>query len=170
MTSSTSHVGLVALLLIAAIADVRCRRIPNAMCAALLACGAVVSLADPAAPRIGSAVAAVGLVFSIAFVTWSLRLCGGGDAKLATAAAVWVGLSRLPQFALATALCGGVLSVAAYMAASAGARRAVRANLTASLALGTLSIPGPREPGRIKVPYGVAIAAGTLYAVLGVTA
>ena len=168
MTSSSSHVGLVALLLAAAVADVRCRRIPNSVCLALLACGTVASLVDPVAPRITSSAAAVGLVFAIAFVTWSLRLCGGGDAKLAAAAAAWVGLSRLPHFALATALGGGVLSVVAYMAASAAARRAVRANLTASFALGTLSIPGPREPGRVKVPYGVAIAAGTLYAVLGV--
>ena len=79
MISSATHVGLVALLAGAAVADVRCRRIPNAVCLGLLACGAVASLVDPAAPRITSSAAAVGLVFAIA---WLIPQIGAGPAMI----------------------------------------------------------------------------------------
>jgi prepilin peptidase CpaA len=155
------------LLLAAAWADVRSRRIPNALPLALLPCGAAVCLLDPLAPPLVSSIAAFGVVLALGILGWRLRLCGGGDAKLAAAAATWVGLSRLPAFALATALVGGALSVGCYVLSAADARRAIRANFFAPRAPGTPSLVAAPSRGRIAVPYGVAISAGALYAVLG---
>jgi len=167
ITSPASHVGCVALLLGAAVADVHWRRIPNVLTVALLLCGAGTSLLDPAAPRFFSSAAASAVVLLAATLAWRLRLCGGGDTKLAAAAAAWVGLSGLPTFAVATAFAGGVLSVTCYALSAAGARRAMRANLFAATALGPSALVGAPSPSRISVPYGAAIAAGALYAVLG---
>lgn len=167
MILSISHVLLVALLLGAAIADVRSRRIPNALTVTLLLCGAAVSLLDPAAPRFFSGSIAFAAVFVIATAAWRAGLCGGGDAKLASAVAIWVGISRVPVFALATALAGGLLAIACYALSAASARRAIRASLVAISALGPAAL-APSSPGnRVSVPYGVGIAAGALYAVLG---
>lgn len=163
-----SQAALIALLLGAAASDLRRRRIPNALSVALLLSGAAASLLDSGAPRFISSVAAFAVVFTAAFLAWRLRLCGGGDAKLASAAAAWVGISRLPVFAVATALAGGALAVGCFVMSSAGARRAIRANLVAASVLGpnALAAEGVGH-GRVPVPYGVAIAAGALYAVLG---
>ncbi len=122
---------------------------------------------DPAAPRFTSSAAAFATVFAAATFAWRLGLCGGGDAKLAAAAATWVGLSRLPAFALATALAGGALSLACYALSASAARRTMRASLFAASALGPSAAIAAPSPGRRSVPYGVAIAAGALYAVLG---
>jgi prepilin peptidase CpaA len=161
------HSLLVTLLLAAAWADVRHRRIPNALTVSLLVCGASVSSLDPDAPRFISSAAAFGAVLIPAIFAWRLRVCGGGDAKLAAAAAMWVGLSRLPAFALATALAGGAVSATCYVLSAASARRAMRANLFAP-ALGSSVLMAEPSRSRLSVPYGIAIGAGTLYAVLGV--
>jgi prepilin peptidase CpaA len=156
----------VALLLGAAIADVRWRRIPNTFTLALLVCGAAASLSRAAAPPFLSSATAFGVVFLSSMVAWRLRLCGGGDAKLAAAAATWVGLSRLPQFAFGTAIAGGLVSIVSYALSFAVARRASRVTCTATPGP-TALIDIPRR-ARVSVPYGTAIALGALYAVFGV--
>jgi prepilin peptidase CpaA len=167
LASPASQISCTALLLAAGVADTCWRRIPNALTVALLVCGAAVSALDPAGPRLMSSVAAAGLVLAIGLTAWRLRLCGGGDAKLATAAAAWVGFSRLPSFAVATALAGGAVAVLVYALTWADARRVTRANLIPLPPPGSLApvtVPSIRH---VSVPYGAAIAAGALYAVLG---
>ena len=46
------------------------------------------------------------------FTMFSLGWIGGGDAKLAAAAALWIGWGSLLDFGLSTAIYGGVLTVA----------------------------------------------------------
>jgi prepilin peptidase CpaA len=167
VSSILPHALLGTLLFAAAWADVRGRRIRNAMTVSLFLCGAAVSLLDPAAPRFFSSLAASGVVLVPLTLAWRLRLCGGGDAKLAAAAATWVGLSRLPLFAVATAVAGGALSITCYALSAASARRAMRVNLFAASGLGPSAVDSAPSAGRISVPYGAAVAAGALYAVLG---
>ena len=69
---------------------------------------------------------------------------GGGDAKLLAAASLWFGFENLLPFLAATALAGGVLSLA-YLAFSA-----------ARVGLGQDTVIAR------NVPYGAAIAAGGL--------
>ena len=112
-----AHLVFGTLLLMAAVTDLRARRIPNLLTVAVLACGAVGSSVDPAAPRLSSSLGAFALVLLVGTLGWRMRLWGAGDAKLAAAVAAWAGLPRLPSFAFATALTGGVLSVTSRIAA-----------------------------------------------------
>jgi len=78
--------------------------------------------------------------------------CGGGDAKLLAAIALWVGVDQLPTYVLETALAGGMLAIVFSL-------------------LRSVPLPSPllgqdwavrlhrRDAG---VPYGIALAAGAL--------
>jgi prepilin peptidase CpaA len=142
------------LLVWAALCDVRSMLIPNRIPALLAAgfapaawlCGAPVEMI---AFHLGVGLAALG----VCFVLFQLNLMGGGDAKLIAAAAVWTGPAALVSFLLAMCLAGGLLSLALI-----AGRRAALAGMPA---------PGPLERllrGETHAPYGVAIAAGGLWA------
>lgn len=158
----------VALLAWAGVADIRSRRIPNLLNVLLFIGGVGASILGSAAPPAISSLGAFGLVLVVSVVLWQVGLCGGGDAKLAAAAATWVGLARLPTFALVTALAGGGLAILCCVLSTAGARRAIRANLFVAASLGPSAMTARSSSSGVSVPYGVAIAIGAAWAVLGV--
>jgi prepilin peptidase CpaA len=149
------HASLLCLLLAAAAAsDVAARRIPNALPLgiAVLGIASQVQLGGVRAALLAAGAAA--LVFALLLFPWSRRTLGGGDVKLAAACAAWTGWEHLPAFFLATAVVGGLVSMATAVEAL---RRA-----TAS-ASGVAPIEAAR-PRRARVPYSVAIAAGAVIA------
>ena len=96
-----------ALLLLAAVSDVRSFRIPNAI-SLLVAAGALL-LAFPASPGEAlSRAASLGLVGVITGALWLRGLLGGGDLKLLAACALWIPLGQLPAFAMAFGLASVV--------------------------------------------------------------
>ena len=101
-----------------------------------------------------SAVTAVlALVAGIGF--FAMRWCGGGDAKLFAACALWLGWPAVLPFLMATGVIGGGLALGLVLA-----RKAM---------LGGLVATGPAWLGRLlepeeALPYGVAIALGALVA------
>jgi prepilin peptidase CpaA len=165
---SASGAVFTGLLALAAYTDLRSRRIPNAAVAALLACG------------IAQAMVAVGpwpgLLFAIkgmllGFALWlPLHLAGAvgaGDVKLAAAASSWLGVSGAIHAWVAGALAGGVLAVVVIARLDAWRRTATNLGLIfVSLRAGRLAVPVPTASDR-GLPYGVAIAAGALFAMLG---
>lgn len=129
------------LLVAAATTDMLERRIPNALAAGLAGVGlARIALdlaggggAGPAAADLAAATA----LFLLGATAFRLGLLGGGDVKLAAAAALWTGAALVLPFLMATALAGGALAV------------------------GFLALALLRRDGRkIALPYGIAIAAG----------
>src|SRR5262249_19821139 len=82
---------------------------------------------------------------------FSMRLVGGGDAKLLAAASLWLGFDAVPTLLTYVALFGGVLAllILAYRAVPAGAL---------PLPGWALRLHGKGQP----MPYGVAIGAGAL--------
>jgi prepilin peptidase CpaA len=143
-----------AILLWAAVSDIRKRIIPNTAVLALLAvflpwAGLVLGFG----PALLSALAAAVIAFAVTFALYALKTIGAGDSKLFAAAALFCGLGYLPLFALATVLAGGV--IAAISLASRPQRAMVM-----------LSMKGKGDWGR-GVPYGVAIAAGALVVMWG---
>ncbi|GAB2967424.1 prepilin peptidase [Frigoribacterium salinisoli] len=143
------------------VADVRRRRLPNALVASgalglLASCLAVLGAAPGGAVTVLRAVAAA---TAVGVLLVAVAICGGlgmGDAKLA---AVLTGAAALldpagPLLAgLVTAVCGGVSAVAV---AARGRRRAARA------------LPDP--PRSLAVPYGPALLAGWWAVALAETA
>jgi prepilin peptidase CpaA len=94
----------------------------------------------------GLAVLAAGLAL------FARGLVGGGDAKLAAVAALWLGLDRLADFALLSSLLGGAVTLATL----AFRRMPLPTGLADKVQAMRLHQP---DGG---VPYGIALAAAAL--------
>ncbi|TCS64025.1 A24 family peptidase [Varunaivibrio sulfuroxidans] len=150
---SVFAVVFAALLVYGALCDIRALRIPNwvslALAGAFLPAAVVVGMGGRAiAIHYGIAI----LVLALLSVLFALGVLGGGDVKLFSAAAVWMGGSHLPIFALSVALAGGGLSALILIG-----RAWLRAGKGCPAWLAPRLAPGG------AAPYGVAIAAGGLY-------
>ena len=138
-------VALAAILIVAAVIDVRTFTISNRLNAAI-ALGAPLywlSLAMNPWPGVAIQLAAGGFVFLILAGAFYAGLMGGGDVKLAAAIALWFPPGATVKFLMWMAVAGGVLTL----------------GILAWHRIG-------RRDGRPKIPYGVAIASGALF-VLG---
>lgn len=145
-----------AVLCAAALKDVISFTIPNWMSAVLLALFPVAALACGLPAGAAAQHAAIGGAALLAGMgMFALNWMGGGDAKLLSVSALWLGLGAMPEFLLATAVAGGFLALGLL-----SARKAYQL------------LPAPAVPGWVEallspkgdVPYGVALAAGALYA------
>lgn len=97
-----------------------------------------------------------GVVLIAGFGLFALQLVGGGDAKLAAAAALWAGSDNILPFLIVASLAGGLLAAAVLL------WRAAFPQLEGEPAhenLGTRLKKGLKTP----VPFGVAIAAAGLF-------
>ena len=137
--------ALSCVLALAAVSDVRRRRIPNWTVLAVIglfvvwaACGAWTGAI--------SAVEAAGVAFVVSVGLYACKVLGAGDSKLFTAVALFAGVGYLPLLIVATTLTGGVI---ALVSLAARPRRA----------LVMFTMRGKGDWGR-GVPYGVAIAIG----------
>lgn len=132
-------------LLVAAVTDLRTRRIANwlngaiALCAPLFWWASGMALWPDVAIQIGVAAAALAALT----VLFAVRAMGGGDVKLLAALALWVPPSLFLQLLVVMALLGGILTLVF------GAWHIMR-----------------RQRDRAAIPYGMAIAAAGLW-VLG---
>lgn len=168
--------GFMALLLVAAVTDLRARRIPNWLTAGIAALYPVYVLTSPQPVAWPSALGLGVVVLMLGAALFARRLMGGGDVKLITSVSLWAGVAQLPLFALVTSLVGGVLALAtlwyqrwapavdahlAVLGINLRPRPAARAPQSgAAPAPGAPPQPGTSEPATL--PYGVAIAAGGL--------
>jgi prepilin peptidase CpaA len=158
--------ALVAVVLIGAVVDARSRRIPNG----LTATAVVMALALRALVGSGALVdGLLGAALALALLVplFAMGGVGGGDAKLLVAVGAFLGPKGFIVAVLATAVTGGLMSLA----------YAVRRGVILPLLLHTGGLlkyvftggrGGERRtlesPGALSIPYGVAIAAGALFA------
>lgn len=151
------------LLVMAAVGDVRTRRIPNKLVVTigllgLLYSSAVQPVIPGAARGFGGIVVGLGCWLPFYALSW----VGAGDVKLFAAAGAWLGPMRALEGAIISALAGAILAVA-WMVRSRGMRDTAQ---TLGMAAGSPSILSPgdkRSPGS-KLPYGIAIAFGAIWA------
>ena len=105
------------LMAFAAASDLFTMTIPNRVSVLLLAGFAVMAgVVGMPLNMIGMHLLAGAVVFAVCFVFFACGWMGGGDAKLATATAVWIGWSNLLQYAALAALLGGLLTLGLLMA------------------------------------------------------
>jgi len=163
--------------LAAAAFDLRSRRIPNRLTGATLACGIVWAVF--AAGWAGLGDGALGCVLlAFPYVLLFIFAGGGaGDAKIMGAIGMWLGV-RGGAFVLASVALSGVLL--GFIWAAATGRLAPALENMASISKGVLGAAGSRGtlsdarfglpvPSSMqKIPYGLAIAAGTVFAALAV--
>jgi Flp pilus assembly protein protease CpaA len=168
--------ALVALLALAALIDLRERRIPNWLTGGVAALYPVYVLASPMGIAWLSSLAVAGAVFVFGFVLFARQLIGGGDVKLIAAMTLWTGLDHLVLFALVTSLAGGGLALGslwyrrwhgvidAHLAALGWNLAPVRMQHAGGAApeAGDDTVSPSMDPVPHTLPYGVAIAAGGL--------
>src|SRR5713101_457952 len=168
MNSAQFIAALAAVLAVsAAVSDFKERRIPNrltypAMVAGLLLQGALHGWRGMLLGAGG------GLLFGGVFLLFHLiKAIGAGDVKLAAALGCIVGPSASLQVLFATALAGGVLAIV-FMVLSGRIVQTLRNTLWvvafhAQHGLQTHPMVNLDNPGALRMPYGLAFAAGTLY-------
>ena len=143
-----------ALLLTAAVSDVRALRIPNWINFAIVALYPVYVLAAPRPTDwlLASAIAAA--VLTVGLPLFILNLVGGGDVKFLTAVSLWAGPAWILDLLLVMSLTGGVVAVLMMS----------RVRPSFALLFDACGLTRARDSLLNDVlPYGVAIAAGGAY-------
>lgn len=138
----------------AAANDLLTMLIPNRISQALIASFGLMALAGGLGPMEIALHAAAGVAtLCAAFLMFSLRLIGGGDAKLAAATALWIGFDHLVAYALTASAIGGVLTLAIIVA---------RSEPVLPAQLGRLPFACRLHDNKTGVPYGIALASAAL--------
>jgi Flp pilus assembly protein protease CpaA len=169
--------GLLTLLVLAALTDLRERRIPNWLTASTAALYPVYLVLSPVPTGWLGALGLALLIGVIGLALFARQLIGGGDVKLIAAISLWAGLEHFAVFALVTTLTGGAMALAtlwlqrwnpliqAHLAGfgvAAGGRHesATRADPPSA------GEPGSARPVPATLPYGIAIAVGGVAVVI----
>ena len=135
----------------AALFDLATRRIPDAFALAIVAGFALAAVSGAiGTSALAGHLGAGAMVFAGAAALFFAGWMGGGDVKLMSAAALWIGAGGTPRFLVLVALAGGVVALAVI---------AVRLLVRDPRAV--LRRAFDSEEG---LPYGVAIAASALIA------
>ncbi len=136
--------GLAIALLIAAFTDLRSRMIYNWLNIAIAVSAPLFWWASGLAlwPDLAIQIATAAAVFAVFAGLFAVGAMGGGDVKLLTALALWIPPTTFLQLLVVMAIAGGALTIVM------GAWHVAR-----------------RQRDRLKIPYGVAIAAGGLWVI-----
>jgi len=154
------------LTVLAAVEDLRTRRIPNLITGPAFLLGLLVHLVV-GGPRAGFvALAAAVLAGGILLPGWLMKFMGAGDVKLMAAIGAWLGTPRLALFAaLFSLIAGGVISLVVAARLGILARTVRNAALLLPKAVGEAGGTGaPPETSGVRVPKALAFLAGTLLA------
>ena len=152
-------------LALAALIDMRTRRIPNEITAAMTGIGIGLAASGSGGINIGASLAGLALGLLFMMPGYAMGATGAGDVKLMGAVGALVGPSMVLSAFLCTSLAGGVLAI--IVAAS---RQRLTQTMTATGRL--IAAPGsvPKEikgaQAASRFAYGPAIAIGSLVAVL----
>lgn len=166
LDSDTFFVGLaVVCACIGAFRDVRTRRIPNWLTGPSILVGLLLHLFVRGWHGLATASLA-GLIAGIVFLVFHLAGgMGAGDVKLMTAVCCMAGLSFTAEILIATALMGGVFAIIVAVS-----HRRVKETLSNIGVLAVHHGTSGLQPHadinvtnaeKLRLPYGVAIAAGT---------
>jgi prepilin peptidase CpaA len=108
------------------------------------------------------------LAGGVMFVFFMVRAMGAGDVKIMAAIGAFVGPRHAASVLLATAICGGVLAIAyaLYQRRMVSTLKNVGSVLRFHAWAGVQAHPELNldNPEALRMPYGLAIALGTLYA------
>jgi prepilin peptidase CpaA len=171
MLSFDGRTGILMLLLTAAaVCDYRTHRIPNLLVLSGALLGVIYNTALPLSPHsnILFPLAGLGLGLLLFLPLYFIRVMGAGDVKLLAMVGAFLGPGGTFHAALASMIVGGVLAILFVLARGTALR--MFHNLATLFQLGFLGALGRFAPSlRItagasagKLPYGVAIAIGTI--------
>ena len=168
MPAAPLQILLAALVIVAAVFDLRTRRIPNWLCAAGLAGGFACQIALFHWAGAREATLGAGLALLIYIPLFALRAVGGGDVKLMAAVGSIAGPKAWLAIFLITAIVGGAIALV-MIAAKGRMARTLR-----NVGILVTELAHLRAPHRVeseldvssdhglRLPHGGSIAAGTL--------
>lgn len=161
---------VILLLLVAALIDVRTRRIPNWLVAFGALYGVIYNTTLPPTPHDNILFPLMGLALGLMLFLplYLLRVMGAGDVKLLGMVGAFLGPGDTFYAALATMIVGGALAILFVLAK--GKLRLMFRNLASVFQLGYLNVASGSAPNLQvaaqtsvgKLPYAVAIAIGTI--------
>jgi len=161
-----------AVALVAAVVDVREHRIPNWLTYSAIVLGLILRGVLSGWKGLLSALAGCLLAGGIMFLFYAVRAMGAGDVKLLAAIGALVGPRQAVAVLLATAIFGGVLAIAyaLYRRRTLATLKNVASVLRFHAWAGFQSHPELNldNPAALRMPYGLAIALGTLYTFLAI--
>jgi prepilin peptidase CpaA len=156
---------------IAAVCDLKTRRIPNLLTGPSILLGLLLHLVLGGWSELGWSAAAALIGGGIFLVFYLAGGMGAGDVKLMAAVAALAGYSFVPKLLIATVLIGGVLALG--MAVLHGKFKTTVRNIVALLqhhrAEGLTPHPAlnVQNSSALRLPYAIAIAAGCLVTFAG---
>lgn len=163
-------VDALAVAVVAAVVDVREHRIPNWLTYPGIAMGILLRWSFFGGRGLGSALEGCVLAGGVVFLFYMVRAMGAGDVKLLAAIGSLVGPSDAAVVLAATAIAGGMLALIYALARRrlGTTIRNVGSVLTFHSWSGLKAHPelNLENPSALRMPYGLAIATGTLYAFL----
>lgn len=156
-----------AVAVVAAITDVRARRIPNRITYPAMLAGLALQLAAYSWRGLLLGLEGGFLFGGVFLLFFIVRAMGAGDVKLATALGCIIGPAASLRVLFATALAGGAMAIF-VMVFTGRVLRTLRNTLSV---VGFHAVHGLRthpevnldNPTAVRLPYGLAFAAGTLY-------
>lgn len=141
------------LMALAASSDLLTMKIPNRLVMLLLGGFVVLAFAaDLSFQDMVAHLSAGAMVLVVAFAFFAFGWIGGGDAKLAAATALWLGLAPTVAYLVLSALLGGAMTLVIL---------AVRRVPLPPMLMRVDWIHRLHDP-RTGIPYGIALAAGGL--------
>jgi prepilin peptidase CpaA len=162
------EIVLLVMLVIAAIYDVRYRRIPNWLTVSGLVLGLAINAILPETGIVFSLVGFL-LAFVIYAILFSLRAMGAGDVKLMAAVGALVGFHRWLGIFFVTALVGGIMAMILIIAR----RRLKKTFFNVGFIFSQMRIGKPayianeeldvRSKKAVGLPHGAVIAVGTVF-------
>ena len=160
------------LALTGAVTDLRQRRIPNWLTYPGIVLGLALRGVLFGWKGLLSALAGCLLAGGIMFLFYAVRAMGAGDVKIMAAIGALVGPHEAVGVLLATAISGGILAIvyALYRRRMISTLRNVGSVLRFHAWAGVQTHPEVNldNPEALRMPYGLAIALGTLYAFVAV--
>ena len=133
-----------AIFIAAAVSDIRSYRIPNYLCALLLALFPIFALTSPTPIDWQNHLIVFGVVVVCGFALYAAKWIGAGDIKLLSVASLWAGPQLIAILLVVTAFVGGVESLI----------------LAAWMFCKQEKSDQKKSWGKTPIPYGVAIATG----------
>jgi prepilin peptidase CpaA len=161
----------------AALSDALHYIIPNSTTLSLLVLYPAHVMASPVPVDWIGAIILSAILFALGVGIFARGIAGGGDVKLLSATALWVGPAHLPAFLIVMGFSGGALALVVLVSRHA---RRLRLRLASGNAFATENAAGNgcgimagleqasdpaviTAPSTELVPYGVAIAVGGAY-------
>ncbi|MBI2843004.1 MAG: prepilin peptidase [Armatimonadetes bacterium] len=165
MLVSGSETALIGVLLVAVVTDVRTGKIKNWLTLPAIASGPILHWFQSGNHQALLSLAGIGIMILVAAFLVTFRIVGGGDAKLLVAVGSLAGLPLIKSALLFTGVAGGVFSLMILLRHNGVFGLAGRLARAAWLKLGLkVSVQDGISGSRIKLPYSIPIAAGTIAA------